>query len=148
MVYVAAGIDLKTKKIPNLLICVGALTAVCFIVFIEHLGSAEAVIRIVSVIILFFFGMLRLIGLGDIKLWMVITLFIGILRSSIIIAAASLLLVIWQNIVNNKEARRLTFLAFYQLKIEKKIVIYEQKKHAFAPYVAVATTIMFLLEVL
>ena len=90
---IASACDIKTRKIPNGLILTGLVTGVLF-------SPVGILTKLFGVFFLFFFGMLHLMGMGDIKLWMVILLYLGFANSCFIVATAALLLIlyaIWKN---------------------------------------------------
>lgn len=76
LVLIMASIfDIKTRKIPNWYILCSAILALIISSF--HLilfSNYRVLLRLVFVVFVFLFGSLRLIGLGDIKLIMVLAI--------------------------------------------------------------------------
>lgn len=93
----SAACDLLTKKIPNLLIISGYITAFATMIILH--GWSEAYIylirALVTLFILFIFYFLKALGAGDIKLFSVISIFcptkilIKFIICSFLIAAAT-----------------------------------------------------------
>lgn len=138
IVLLASIYDHKKKRIPNLLIVIGFLSSIMFDLYFYPISSKDIFIKIIGICVLFFFGMLRLMGLGDIKLWMVITAYWGIIISSAIITGASLLLIIHRCLFNEKE-KELVYLSVWQIMHYKKLNIIPQREYPFAPYIFVFT---------
>ena len=138
LVITAAVIDYRSMKIPNMIFFIGMTSFVIFDFYLVPLTIEEILYKVFWIVFLFFFGMLHLIGMGDIKLWMVLTAYLGIVKSSLIICFASILLIIVQ-FVTNKQSRGLIFLLVSQFMTKQKIKIVEQKSYAFAPYIAALT---------
>lgn len=88
-------IDKKTSKIPNLLILIGIIMSFIFNFLIDKLSLFENCLRIAICILVFFVGMLKILGGGDIKLWMVLNLLIGSVESAVSIMIASILIIIF-----------------------------------------------------
>lgn len=137
--------DIKEKKIPNEIFYIGLASALIFDTVLMPVSWQYIVLKAVCIVGLFFFGMLRLMGIGDIKLWMVLTAYWGITRSSAIICAASILLIVTK-FITDKETRSLIFLSVHQIAGRQKLKIMEQKSYAFAPYIAVPTIIICIYE--
>ena len=75
LLIVASIFDIKTGKIPNWLVVLFAAIAIgSFILSLILLADYTIFYRLILVIAVFLFGALRLIGLGDIKLIMVLAL--------------------------------------------------------------------------
>lgn len=72
---VAAVFDFKTSRIPNLLIWPG-MAAGFVLVLVFH---QPLIPRLIGMAVVFFAGMFRIAGLGDIKLWMMTILYAGVL---------------------------------------------------------------------
>ena len=125
---IASACDIKTRKIPNGLILTGLVTGVLF-------SPVGILTKLFGVLFLFFFGMLHLMGMGDIKLWMVILLYLGFANSCFIVATAALLLIlyaIWKNPSITKDISVYT----------KKIGSIEEDGFPFAPFL-LASTVLF-----
>ena len=132
---IASACDIKTRKIPNGLILTGLVTGVLF-------SPVGILTKLFGVFFLFFFGMLHLMGMGDIKLlWMVILLYLGFANSCFIVATAALLLIlyaIWKNPSITKDIS-----VFFQYFLyTKKIGSIEEDGFPFAPFL-LASTVLF-----
>lgn len=78
ILVIAAIWDYLYRKIPNWLICIGLI--------IGWISSPYSIFeRVLSLFILFIIGMFGLMGLGDIKLWMVMAMFLGFIKSCYVI---------------------------------------------------------------
>lgn len=64
----------------------------------------DVFLQICVLILLFFIGMLKIMGMGDLKLWMVISCYTGFADSFIIIAVAAALLMVYAWFKNRKES--------------------------------------------
>lgn len=146
-VMIASAEDLQTRKIPNILILYGILVSLLFDVCLYPQSLQIILLKTMSLILIFFFGMFRLLGLGDIKLWMVITCFLGIIQSSLIICISAVLLILWQ-FITNRSTRGLIFLFVMQTIQRQKLKLIEQNGYAFAPYIAIVTTVFCILNML
>lgn len=88
ILFIASITDIREYRIPNPLIVSGLILAVVFMIPTpSHIGWF-----VLSIIGLFFFGLLGIFGAGDVKLWMVIAGFLGFLPSLYIFLAAQCLL--------------------------------------------------------
>lgn len=95
----AAYTDIRSHKIPNKLILVGMIIGLTYEPSFHGLIGKTAVL-----LVLFFFGMTGLMGAGDIKLLMVISLFVDVTRFLMILAVAFMLLIIY-GLVRYPESR-------------------------------------------
>ena len=136
----AAIIDQKTSKIPNWLtfpfIAVGLiLTGIFNIAFLPQC--------LLTIIGLFLFGMLGLIGLGDIKLLMVVASTCGALYTILVLVFASIILFIkellfdFRNTVNMALQGLRSILVFHSPKIDNDGKKVPFAIYMFAGYVAV-----------
>lgn len=142
----AAVFDIKTNKIPNKLtfpmIIVGLVLSLIFA------PIKETIISSVIVVALFFLGMTNLIGLGDIKLLMAVTMIGGWKMGVFSFIIATIYLCICAYIINPIET------GFYITKTIKRLHFQKQKfnknstKYTFAPFMflGVLTFILFLDE--
>ena len=117
---IAAWTDVKTKKIPNWLILSGLAGGLLLNFWVNPLPVKEHILRGVFVLVILLVGMFRLLGLGDIKFWCVLTVVIGPVRSSIIVAAASVLLVIYA-MIKDKDAVSTIAVTVVDVAQEKKV---------------------------
>lgn len=83
--------DLSRQKVSNGNILIGMAAG-----FLFGTGSGrEALFRLAGIVVLFFFGMLNLMSMGDLKVWMVITSFTGFFGSAAIIFSGCILLLLY-----------------------------------------------------
>ena len=94
-IFTAGITDKKINKIPNFLILIGFIIGFLFNFFIDKLSLYDNCLRLIVCIIIFFVGMLRILGGGDIKLWMVLNILIGSIESAIAIMTASVLIILF-----------------------------------------------------
>ena len=131
---IAAACDVKTRMIPNELILCGLITGAIF-------SPVGIFTKLFGLLFLFFFGMLHLMGMGDIKLWIVILFYHGFANSCFIVAVAALLLIlyaIWKNPSITKDIS-----VFFQYFLyTKKIGSIEEDGFPFAPFL-LASTVLF-----
>lgn len=146
IVLIAGIIDNKTRKIPNALILTGIITATIFDIFLMPISLSNMGLKWICVIFLFFLGMLRLMGFGDMKLWMVMSLYYGLLHSSLIIGFAAIIF-IFHHFVTDKSARRIVFLSVAQIFQKDTFKVIEQKSYPFGPYIAIATSLYTVLVI-
>lgn len=140
---IAAYFDARDKKIPNELIIIGLISSLFF------MGSLEIFLwRALFILLLFFFGMFHLLGMGDLKLWMVLCAYTGFLESAYIIGGAAFLLICYGLITNSRESSFiLKYMGFHFIS-KQKIQRLEQKSYAFAPFVFAASCVYTVLKVL
>lgn len=131
---IASACDIKTRKIPNGLILTGLVTGVLF-------SPVGILTKLFGVLFLFFFGMLHLMGMGDIKLWMVILLYLGFANSCFVVATAALLLILYA--IWKKPSITKDISVFFQYFLyTKKIGSIEEDGFPFAPFL-LASTVLF-----
>lgn len=121
--------DIRTKKIPNLLILSGLIGG-----FLRMSSVNSVIWAIIFLVILLLFSSLRLIGNGDIKLWMVISLFTGILGSCIIMLFAVGLFFLYGLIRYKKAALHIYITSFTNLATKQGIKRYTGIEIPFAPF--------------
>ena len=138
---IAAIKDYKTNKIPNYIFIVGLLSALIFDLFLSPIPLKNIFIKGMWLVVIFLFGALRLLGIGDIKLWMVISSYIGFVKSAVVIFLSSFLLII-VNVIKDRENFKLVFLTFSQIINKQEIKIVEQKAYPLAPYILFSSLIM------
>lgn len=129
LLLIASCYDKKTMKIPNWISLTGIITGICLCTSINQVGY-----RCIAIVFIFFFGMLGLMGMGDLKLWMMISTLIGFTESCFIVAGAALILLIHQMIRNRKKASQTIRLTIFSFIYNRKIIEFEQTGYPFAPY--------------
>lgn len=133
--------DVRTKKIPNVIFYIGMASSILFDIFLYQRSTKELLISYAGAFLVFLFGSFRLLGLGDIKIWMVITAYYGIITSSLIICMASALLIIVA-VIKDKSRVKAVLLGIFQVINRQKIVLAKQEAYAFIPYVTFITFCM------
>lgn len=129
LLLIASCYDKKTMKIPNWISLTGIITGICLCTSINQVGY-----RFIAIVFIFFFGMLGLMGMGDLKLWMMISTLIGFTESCFIVAGAALMLLIHQLIRDRKRASQTICLSITSFIYNRKIIEFEQTVYPFAPY--------------
>ena len=130
LLIAASYTDIKYRKIPNELVIVGTVIGLILI------GSLKAFfIQIFIFLFLFMLSALHIMGAGDIKLWMMITVYTGFYQSCIIMSVAALLLCFYAFVLSNREARLILRHMFLSLRTRTKPIIIEQTQYAFAPFI-------------
>lgn len=113
VLLIAAICDIKYKKIPNWLICIGLTIGL-----ISPWTMCSYKEKIFSIVLIFFVGMWKLMGMGDIKLWTVMAMYIGLIKSCYVMGVAAFLLIFHQLIKNRRGKDHVLF------KILQKILFY------------------------
>ena len=90
ILLISSYYDIREKRIPNELIVIGLVVG-----FLLQKSLFDVFLQICVLILLFFIGMLKIMGMGDLKLWMVISCYTGFADSFIIIAVAAALLMVY-----------------------------------------------------
>lgn len=135
ILVIAAIWDYFYRKIPNWLICLGLIIGWLF-------STCSIPERILSLLALFIIGMFGLMGMGDIKLWMVIALFLGFIDSCYLMGLAALLLILHQFIKNWKNTMNILAISLKDFWLTKKIRIFDQISYAFSPYILISFVIL------
>lgn len=125
ILFIATITDLKYRKIPNIL----TFPSICIGLFIGYPGDKE---KILGLILLFLFGMTRLLGMGDLKLLMVIHAFLGFLPAVYILGIGAFCLILYA-CFTEKEAFHSIKLTLKQLSL-KQFQKFEQVAYPFAPF--------------
>lgn len=134
ILFILASIsDIKTQKIPNALFIMGILSGIIFDVMYPR-QITDIVASYVGMIVIFLIGSFRLIGMGDIKMWMVLTVYDGITKSSCIFLLATLSFIVVQLLIDPQKMK-LMISGFYQAVKYKKIEVTNYHKYEFIPYV-------------
>lgn len=141
LLSVAAIKDYKTNKIPNYIFFIGLISALIFDLFLNPILFTDILVKGMWLVVIFLFGAFRLLGIGDIKLWMVIASYIGFIRSALVISLSSFLLII-VNVIKDRENFKLVFLTFSQIINKQEIKIVEQKAYPLAPYILFSSLVM------
>ena len=132
ILLIATLTDLKYREIPNGL----TFPSICIGLIIGYPSNKE---KLLGLILLFLFGMTNLLGMGDLKLLMVIHAFLGFLPSIYILGISALCLIIYVCLTKKD--------AFYSIKLTlkqislKQFQIFEQESYPFAPFLFLGTLI-------
>lgn len=92
-----------------------------------------------STSIFILFGMLRIMGMGDLKLWMFLSTYVGFMDSCVIMVAAAILLILYGWLKNKKETTLIFRHLLISFKTKRKPQVIEQTSYAFAPFILTAT---------
>ena len=136
---VAAYYDKKTLRIPNTLTFGSLFLGLCLSSSWEEFGF-----KILGIVFLFFFGMFRFMGMGDLKLWMALCAILGFLDSAYAIGIGAFLLILHGLLQDPKETLQIIKLTFSQFIYIKKVQPFEQKEYAFAPYILCGLILLLL----
>ena len=136
---VVAVIDAKTSKIPNKIVIP--------VLIFGLLGAKDIVdllFKIGSVFLILIIGYTRIMGMGDLKLWMCMAVYIGLLDSIYAIGIAAAVFVLYYLIAEHKETVKTLKLFKNQILYEKKIVKFEQKSYPFGPFMAIGSFVIMI----
>lgn len=151
IVLIAAVFDCKTKKIPNCLILAGLITGVIMNI-VYKATLTDIFVKIAVMIIILIFGSFRLLGMGDIKLWLVMTLLIGGIYSSVIICSGSIILIIYAVIKDKGEAFKMVFISAYDAvsnkRVNKDIKEIGGKGYPLAVFLIMPTAVITIVKIL
>ena len=84
----ASAADIRFRRIPNGLVFPGMAAGF----LLTWSGFPDFGWKLLMILFLYFFGMLGLMGMGDLKLWMMEAAFVGAARSTLSVLFASLFL--------------------------------------------------------
>ena len=137
---VAAYCDAREKKIPNWLTFSGMAVGFLF----SH-SMYEAARKAAGILFLFAFGTFRLMGFGDLKLWMCISCLLGFGDSCIIILGGELFLI--GHALMERTGRRVLWISVRDVIMTGRVRIFEQQGYAFAPYVVLSALLYSTYEI-
>ena len=83
-------------------------------------------------------------GMGDLKLWMVISCYTGFADSFIIIAVAAALLMVYASFKNRKESVLILNHIKFSILLKERPKIIEQTAYSFAPFIFLAAGLYML----
>lgn len=135
IVACAACSDILTQKIPNELILLGLAEG--FLVSFSTWSNFGW--KWLAIGVLFGLGSLGLMGLGDIKLWMVIVAFIGFQKSLVPIGGGALLFILYCILTDRKETARIVKDMGKQFAFRNYYLIQGQQGYPFAPFIFFGT---------
>ena len=139
ILIIASICDIRTQKIPNILILIGLILG-----FLQLRNAGEWIIGAFFIILLFFFSITGLIGNGDIKLWMVVSLFTGVLNSCFLMVLAIICFMIY-GLFRYKKAAMRTYIDSLLLLQTKQPLKKDGIKIPFAPFMLCGYLILCLL---
>ena len=143
VLLIAAICDIKYKKIPNWLICIGLTIGL-----ISPWTMCSYKEKIFSIVLIFFVGMWKLMGMGDIKLWTVMAMYIGLIKSCYVMGVAAFLLIFHQLIKNRRETIQVLSLTAKEVFFTKKMHFFEQESYPFSPYICTGFSVLLLIGVI
>lgn len=116
--------DIRTMKIPNRIVLTGAMAGI----FITALSGGRMALAYVALelFFIFLFGTLGIMGMGDLKLWMMATTFIPLKHSAAGVSIGA------------------AFLIAYGLIRDRRYI--PQKGYPFAPFMTVGMIIAWILR--
>lgn len=134
---IAAVVDAKTSKIKNVIVVPMLLIGI-----LSFSNTADLLFKIGSIIFILIIGYTRIMGMGDLKLWMGMAVYMGLLDSIYAIGAAAALFILFYLITDYKESVKILRIFKNQVLYEKKIERFEQKAHPFGPFMAVGSLVI------
>lgn len=126
-----AFIDVKTMKIPNAIVIPFLITGL-----LSFTDITDLVFKAGSVLFILIIGYTRIMGMGDLKLWMCMAVFMGLLDSIYAIGIAALLFIIFCLVTDYKSSIKTMWLLKNQILYERKIKKFDQKAYPFGPFMA------------
>lgn len=142
-------VDIKTQRIPNWLVLSGLVAAIGITLYccICYGIWLTALIRVVLFVCIFLFGMTRLIGMGDIKLLMVLSLLNEPVLLLLSVALACAILVVFQLIAKGKTAKDKVYMGMIMVLTKRKMNIEKTADNTipFAPYLLMGYVIVQLI---
>lgn len=88
----ASVYDIRTHRIPNLLILAGGIVGILIMVINGNINITGTLLELLC---LFVFSFFNLMGMGDVKFWMMITIFIPLRYSAFGVAAGAAILIVY-----------------------------------------------------
>ena len=134
--------DLKKGIIPNWLCLVIGLGGILSWKSIEETKGHFLVL-----LFIFVFGYFRLMGMGDIKLWMAVSMYFSFRGTLLIMLLSAVLLIIYA-LATEKDAMKTIRLSVSDIALNKRLLVFHQKKYAFAPFLAVSTVVFYIITYL
>lgn len=126
---ISAITDIIKGKIYNCISVSGIIVGVVTCSSFKELHAT-----IIALLLIFLFGMLRLMGMGDIKLWMAIASLVGLQTSCIFVALGGLLLIIYTLCSDFRNSLEILEISIKSLLYNRKLIPFEQKGYPFAPF--------------
>lgn len=133
----AATADVLTMKIPNII----TIPAI-FLGLMSVKDYADLIFKIIAIVVIAIIGYTRIMGMGDLKLWMATATFIGLLDSIYAIGIASALFIIILLLFDYKATIKTMRIFKNQILYQQKIKKFDQKAYPFGPFMALGVIIM------
>ena len=130
ILLIATVYDLKYRIIPNWLLCIGGIIGL-----LSPRTMCSYTEKIICIVVIFIIGMFHLMGMGDVKLWTVMAMYIGLIKSVCIMGIAAVFLILFQLLRNRKETAKVLRISINDLLLTKKIHYFEQDTFPFSPYI-------------
>ena len=129
----ASYFDIKTRKIPNWLcfssIAIGLFLSRSFTSFVWHMFT---------LLFLFALSTVRLMGHGDMKLWMAISTYVNFEGTMYIMIIAAVMMIIYAICTSTKSSFNVIKTFYYDFIYNKRICFFDQKDYPFAPFLLFA----------
>ena len=140
-----ACFDIQTHKIPNSICLYSG-----FLGFLMCDADPKMyATRIVGILFIFFLGMLRMMGLGDIKLWMAATACIGFLPATYGLGLGAFFFAVFSVLHKPQESISIIkdmFISIFKYgRFPKR---WEQPEYPFAPFIFTGTAVLTVLGVI
>lgn len=135
IVACAAGSDIVTHKIPNELIVLGLICGF----WMGFTNWSQFGWKWLGIFVVFGLGSMGLMGLGDIKLWMVLVAFLGFKRTLLPIGGAAILFIVYVILKDRTEFTRIFKEMGKQTIIRQYQLIPNQQSYPFAPFIFLGT---------
>lgn len=140
MLGCAACYDVAYYKIPNILPVAGITWGM-----LSSASVADAVWKIIAVAALFFLGMLRLMGSGDMKLWMATACIVGFGKSLAVVFISICLLAVYALLVRPQESKGILKAAVYSPDVRSGKTRIEGSAYPFAPFLFLGAACVYVL---
>lgn len=129
----ASYFDIKTRKIPNWLcfssIAIGLFLSRSFTSFVWHMFT---------LLFLFALSAFRLMGHGDMKLWMAISTYVNFEGTMYIMIIAAVMMIIYAICTSTKSSFNVIKTFYYDFIYNKRICFFDQKDYPFASFLLFA----------
>lgn len=142
VLIVAAIFDFFKQRIPNFITFPAFFVGLILMCITDDLHTI--LINIICVLAIFLFGATGILGLGDIKLLMALTVLYGWSSTLISFALASVILLIFTSIVNPIETWIYITKFFRRAKREKVPFNKKSTKYVLAPFLLLGAIITFI----
>ena len=134
---IAAITDYRMGKIPNILLLIGAVIGLLNNIWFTPIEISDHILRTLICIVIFGVGALHLLGMGDIKLWMMETILLGAMRGALIVLFAGILSVI-VIVIRDKSAMKTMLTATADIvqnkRLRKEVIEMDKRKYPFAVF--------------